>query len=128
LWIINQLKDANRTGTPWKDMAILYRSYYPVGQTIEKRLKAAGIPVSSKKEVKFTDDQDTIKLISVHSSKGLEFPVVAIPGVGSMNEDKFSTEAEVRLLYVAMTRATSRLIMTSHKDSPFTQKLQAAMS
>jgi hypothetical protein len=127
MWIINQLKDANRTGTPWKDMAILYRSYYPVGQTIEKKLKAAGIPVSSRKEVRFTDDQDTIKLISMHSSKGLEFPLVAIPGVGLMNEDEFSTEEEVRLLYVAMTRATSRLMMTSHQVSPFTQKLQTAI-
>jgi superfamily I DNA/RNA helicase len=127
MWIINQLKDANRTGTPWKDMAILYRSYYPVGQTIENKLKAAGIPVSSRKEVKFTDDQDTIKLISMHSSKGLEFPVVAIPGIGLMDAEKFPTEEEVRLLYVAMTRATSKLIMTSHQDTPFTQKLQTAI-
>lgn len=128
LWIINQLKEANHTGTPWREMAILYRSYYPVGQSIERRLKAAGIPVSSKKDVKFTDDQDTVKLITMHSSKGLEFPVVAIPGVGLMPDDKYETAEEVRLLYVAMTRATSRLMMTSHQDSPFTQKLQLAIS
>lgn len=127
LWIINQLKEANRTGTPWRDMAILYRSFYPVGQAVERRLKAAGIPVSSKKEVKFTEDQNTVKLITMHSSKGLEFPIVAIPGVGIRPDDKCTTEEEVRLLYVAMTRATSRLYMTSHKDSAFTQKLQQAI-
>jgi hypothetical protein len=128
LWIINQLKDSNRTGTPWKDMAILYRSYYPVGQAIERKLRAAGVPISIKKEVKFTDGQETVKLITMHSSKGLEFPLVIIPGVGLMNDEKYSTEDEVRLLYVAMTRATSRLMMTSHKDSPFTQKLQVAIN
>lgn len=128
LWIINQLKEANRTGTPWREMAILYRSYYPVGQTLERRLKAAGIPVSSKKDVKFTDDQDTVKLITMHSSKGLEFPIVAIPGVGLMPDDKYETAEEVRLLYVAMTRATSRLMMSSHQDSAFTQKLKFAIS
>lgn len=127
LWIINQLKEANRTGTPWRDMAILYRSYYPVGQAIQRRLNATGIPVSSKKEVKFSEDQDTVKLITMHSSKGLEFPIVAIPGVGIMPDDKCTTEEEVRLLYVAMTRATSRLYMTSHRDSAFTQKLQQAI-
>jgi superfamily I DNA/RNA helicase len=128
MWIINQLKEMNRAGTPWKDMAILYRSYYPVGQTLERKLKAAGIPVSGKKDIKFTDDQDTIKLVTMHSSKGLEFPVVAIPGVGLVPDDKSTPEEEVRLLYVAMTRATSRLMMTSHRDSPFTHKLQLAIS
>jgi hypothetical protein len=128
MWIINQLKDENRTGTPWKDMAILYRSYYPVGQTLERRLKAAGIPVSSKKAVRFTDDQDTVKLITMHSSKGLEFPIVAIPDIGLMPDEKCVSEEEVRLLYVAMTRATSRLMMTSHRDSLITQKLQLAIN
>ena len=127
-WIINQLKKENRSGTPWKDMAILYRSYYPVGQTLERRLKAAGIPVSSKKAVKFTDDQDTVKLITMHSSKGLEFPIVAIPDIGLMPDEKCVSEEEVRLLYVAMTRATSRLMMTSHRDSLITRKLQLAIS
>jgi len=127
LWIINQLKDANRNGTPWKDMAILYRNYYPVGQMLEKKLKSAGIPVSAKNEVKFTDDQDTVKMITMHSSKGLEFPIVAIPGVGLSHKDSSTPEEEVRLLYVAMTRATSRLMMTGHQDSQFTQKLQQAI-
>lgn len=127
-WIINQLKEEYRTGTPWKDMAILYRSYYPVGQSVERNLIAAGIPVSSKKEVRFTDDQDTVKLITMHSSKGLEFPIVAIPDIGLMPDEKCISEDEVRLLYVAMTRATSRLMMTSHRHSPFTQKLQLAIS
>jgi len=127
LWIINQFKEAHQSGTPWHEMAILYRSYYPVGQSIERRLKAAGIPVSSKKDVRFTEAQDTVKLITMHSSKGLEFPVVAIPGVGLMPDDKSTTEEEVRLLYVAMTRATSRLVMTSHQDSAFTEKLRVAV-
>ncbi|CAG9933151.1 3'-5' exonuclease [Candidatus Nitrotoga arctica] len=127
MWIISQLKEENRTGTPWKDMAILYRSYYPVGQTFERKLKAAGIPVSSKKEVRFTDDQDTVKLITIHSSKGLEFPIVFIPDIGLMPDENCVSEEEVRLLYVAMTRATSRLMMTSHRNSSFTQKLQLAI-
>lgn len=126
-WIINQLKEANRTGTPWNEMAILYRSYYPVGQTLERNIKAAGIPVSSRKEVQFSGAQDTVKLITMHSSKGLEFPLVVIPGVGLMPDDKTSVEEEVRLLYVGMTRATSRLMMTSHQDSIISKKLQQAI-
>ena len=127
LWIVNQLKKQNRNGTPWREMAILYRSYYPVGQALVNRLKFAGIPFSTKGDVKFTNDQDTVKLITMHSSKGLEFPIVVIPDVGYLPDEKCEISDEVRLLYVAMTRATSSLMMTSHRKSPFTEKLQAAI-
>ncbi len=128
LWIINQLKEANRNGTPWREMAILYRRYYPVGQAVEKRLRAAGIPVSTKRDVQFSIEQDTVKLITMHSSKGLEFPIVAIPGVGLLPDKSGESAEEVRLLYVAMTRATSRLMMTSHQVSSFTEQLHAAIA
>jgi superfamily I DNA/RNA helicase len=94
---------------------------------MENRLKAAGIPYSAKKNVKFTNEQDTVKLITMHSSKGLEFPLVFIPDVGYLPDEKCEIADEVRLLYVAMTRATSSLMMTSHLNSPFTQKLQSAI-
>jgi ATP-dependent exoDNAse (exonuclease V) beta subunit len=47
-------------------------------EEVAKKLKSAGIPVRWQKEVQFSDDQDTVKLITMHSSKGLEFPLVAI--------------------------------------------------
>lgn len=125
-WIINQLKEANRMGTPWKDMAVLYRNYDPVGKLMNQKLKSAGVPFSWQKEVKFTNGQDTVKLITMHSSKGLEFPFVAIPGLGLMPDKDAAVEDEARLLYVAMTRATSQLVMSCDRESAFTKRLQAA--
>lgn len=125
-WIINQLKEANRMGTPWKDMAVLYRNYDPVGKLMNQKLKSAGVPVSWQKEVKFTNGQDTVKLITMHSSKGLEFPFVAIPGLGLMPDKDAAVEDEARLLYVAMTRATSQLVMSCDRESVFTKRLQVA--
>ena len=68
-------------------------------------------------------DSDTVKLITMHSIKGLEFPVVCIIGLneGVMpylpNNDKqakFDEEINGRkLLYVGMTRATEVLYLTS---------------
>lgn len=52
-----------------------------------------------------------MKLISFHSSKGLEFPLVAIPAVPIDATDV--PPDEQRLLYVAMTRATQSLIVTA---------------
>lgn len=108
VWLAEQLKASHRTGTPWRDMAVLYRHWEPVGKTVNSVFRLAGIPLTWKDNIRFSDKQDTVKLLPFHSGKGLEFPLVAIPGVDTVNAD----EDEARLLYVAMTRATERLLVT----------------
>ena len=65
------------------------------------------------------DDQQRVSLMTIHSAKGLEFPVVFVVGleenifpsplsVGSMRQ----LEEERRLLYVAITRAEKHCILT----------------
>ena len=51
-------------------------------------------------------------------------PTVATCGVGSLGLDEERVEDEAKLLYVAMTRATENLLITSSKSFPFTEKLQ----
>ncbi|MEH1788759.1 3'-5' exonuclease [Nostoc sp.] len=70
----------------------------------------------------------------MHSSIGLEFPVVLIPGIGFMPNQHNTPEEEARLLYVAMTRAIEQLIMTCvgvarrrHRSSEFTNRLESAL-
>ncbi len=80
--------------------------------------------------------EQSIKLITMHSSKGLEFSVVFIPGIGYM-PDQYghgTPEEEARLLYVAMTRGIDQLIMTCvgiahrrHRSSEFTTRLETAL-
>ncbi len=110
-YIIEQFKAAHRDGTAWKDMAILYRNWNPVGKVINDAFTAAGIPITGHKNIEFGDKQDTVKLITFHSSKGLEFPLVAIPSASIPSGEEVATEEEARLLYVAMTRATKELLV-----------------
>ncbi len=110
-YIAEQFKAAHKDGTPWKDMAILYRHWVPVGKAVNEVLQKAGIPYSWKDKIEFGGKQDTVKLLPFHSSKGLEFPVVAIPGADMGTDEKKMDEEEARLLYVAMTRATRELIV-----------------
>ncbi len=67
-----------------------------------------------------SDQAESVKLMTMHSAKGLEFPVVFLPGLedglfpGSRafdSEDQM--EEERRLCYVGMTRAKELLFLTS---------------
>lgn len=64
----------------------------------------------------------------MHSSKGLEFPLVGLPGLGAALKEDEELEDETRLLYVAMTRATHELVMTYGGVTAHIQKLQKAMT
>ena len=44
-------------------------------------------------------------------SQGLEFPVVALPGLGHMPAKGEDEQEAVRVFYVAATRATQRLVI-----------------
>jgi len=76
--------------------------------------------VSLVSEIDIVDNtRNVVSLLTVHTSKGLEFPVVFVTGC---EEDifplanKFSTDATVpeerRLFYVAVTRAQSKVFLT----------------
>jgi hypothetical protein len=87
----------------------------PVGKTVRTELRLAGIPLTWKKDVTFAESQDTVKLLPFHSSKGLEYPIVVIPGAGLLPTPADASQDEARLLYVAMTRATAQLIVTGRR-------------
>ncbi|MEC5214121.1 ATP-dependent exoDNAse (exonuclease V) beta subunit [Polaromonas sp. CG_9.5] len=72
-----------------------------------------------KRSGDYNPGADAIKVMTTKISKGLEFPVVALPRVGHMparGEDE--TEA-ARVFYVAATRATQKLLVTVGGDSGF---------
>lgn len=68
---------------------------------------------------KLEEQTDTVVLMTMHSAKGLEFPVVFVigveegifPGVRSMDSEE-DMEEERRLAYVAVTRAKQKLYLT----------------
>lgn len=67
--------------------------------------------------------EDASKIMIMRVSIGLEFPVVAIPGIGQMPSPSEDEKEEVRLFYVAATRATQKLILSMSGESAFAGKL-----
>lgn len=125
--IAQVLRDENRTGTPWSQMAVLYR-YWDMANQITSVLARQGIPFECPQATKrFTPRSDSVKVVTMHSSKGLEFPLVCIPGVGMPHKNEETPEEEARLLYVAMTRATRQLVVTHGHGSRFAGQLCSAL-
>lgn len=73
--------------------------------------------------------EETIKVLTIHSAKGLEFPVVFILGLhnGTLpttfktiddEESELAIERERILLYVGITRAAEMLYLVTSKENP----------
>lgn len=113
-------------GTAWGDMAVLCRDF-TVMDVCARALAQRHLPHQVRKRSgDFKPAQDAIRLMSMKVSKGLEFPLVALPGVGSMPAAGEDEKEEARLFYVAATRATERLIITLSGNGAFGQRLGAA--
>jgi superfamily I DNA/RNA helicase len=77
----------------------------------------------------YEPDQETVKLLTLHAAKGLEFPIVIIAGceanllpLSLLKESDL--EEERRLFYVGLTRAKEKIILTwAQKRTLFGQKL-----
>jgi superfamily I DNA/RNA helicase len=129
-YVAKELKSLNDEGRPWKDMAVVYRHGF-VGKEVTERLRAVGVPVewiSEGQAARYNPSVDSVKIVTMHRSKGLEFPVVAIPGLGYMPSKDRDAKEEARLLYVAMTRAMDTLFMTCHKATPFVTRIKQAQA
>lgn len=128
-FIAKRLIDGNRTGTAWSDMAVVYR-HYKIGKEVADILAKRGIPFQwpqDKRDV-YSPTHNSVKLLTMHSSKGLEFPLVFIPGIGAELTGDDNVQDEARLIYVAMTRATHELVMTHSKASLVAEKMEKAMN
>lgn len=90
-------------------------------------LRQRGLPHQLRKRSgDFDPGKDCITILTMHASKGLEFPVVALPGVGHMPGAEDDEAEEARLFYVAATRATQSLYITLSGSGKFGQRLAPA--
>jgi ATP-dependent exoDNAse (exonuclease V) beta subunit len=71
----------------------------------------------------FNPNANAIQIMTMKVSKGLEFPVVALPGVGHMPAPGEDEMDAARVFYVAATRATQKLVMGVGGDGGFGKRL-----
>jgi superfamily I DNA/RNA helicase len=126
--IADVLASAHEEGFAWGDMAVLCRKQAQLDE-VGRVLKARKLPHKVRKSSgDFDPLANTIKVMTMHVSKGLEFPVVALCGVGQMPGAGEDEKEEARLFYVAATRATQKLIIAADGQSQLAQELLAGYS
>jgi DNA helicase-2/ATP-dependent DNA helicase PcrA len=88
------------------------------GKTIQEFLEETSLEQAQDN----IQDTNSVKVMTVHASKGLEYPIVFISGIedgifpsGRAFEDIEQMEEERRLFYVAITRAKEHVYLTMSK-------------
>lgn len=124
VWIWNQKK------VPWSDIALLTTNKFQ-GQEVAQQFKQVGIPyilLEDKASKKAYDPSGgKITILTIHSSKGLEFPRVIMMGLGQIGKAKDRLQQDARLLYVGMTRAQDCLLMTASQENEFCRRIQSVI-
>ncbi|AVP58931.1 DNA helicase II [Pulveribacter suum] len=108
------LQGAYTDGFAWGDMAVLCRDA-KARDLCARTLARRGLPVQNRLRAGVYDPlANAVKVMTMKVSKGLEFPVVAlVEGEAGPSPEPEQAAVEARVRYVAATRATHRLFLTT---------------
>jgi hypothetical protein len=111
-------------GYEWAQIAVLYPEHW-IGEQFARALVKQGVPVDVAKanNNRVSKRKSAVRLLSMHTAKGLEFPCVAIGGLGLVGRHGEPIEDCVRLTYVAVTRATHEALLTYSTASQLVERL-----
>ena len=130
-WIADQIMTYHERGKRrWSDICVTYRDKEQKAP-LAAAFKRARIPFrlyqSPEEKDQFDDRENVVKVLTMHSCKGLEFPVVIISGACDLPREDEDMANEARLLYIAMTRARETLVITGHREKGFVLDLKNAV-
>lgn len=98
-------------------LASRYNDIEP-SEAVEQLLESAALQ-SDQDELKEKEEQNAVRLMTIHAAKGLEFAYVFITGLEEglfpherLDDGRTDQEEERRLFYVALTRAEKKIFLT----------------
>jgi len=142
LIIANHIKEwAAELKMPTTFAAVLVRHGGKEANQLVKWLREEGLKAEFVKSGELDLRRQRVRVMTIHTAKGLEFPMVCVPGLdhGAFpSPDRAAVDAEdeadlerheARLLHVAMTRAMRRLLVTydAGNPSPFVRLFDPAL-
>ena len=128
--IADRIARALAEGAAPSDCAILCRTK-ALMSPIERALVERGIPVQSMGSAafrRFDWQRASVKLVTLHSAKGLEFAQVVVAGLQALPHKGHAIDDELRLLYVGMTRATRELTLSACGESVMVARVRDSLA
>ena len=125
-YIIEEIQNNLSSKYDYKDIAIIARLSNQLDD-IKEILEAKGLKCELINREGANFDSKSIKLLTMHSAKGIEFKVVFIIGLNNTvipyyssnyKEEQNDEIGEKKLLYVGMTRSTELLYLISSSEKP----------
>ena len=118
-YIVQEIETLSTAGYEWDEIAVIHRDSKFL-HNLASRLRVQAVPAQVVRGININLASSDVKLLTLHSSKGLEFSVVFVAGVDRLQPRPGLTAEELalaiaeerRLLYVGMTRARERLYIT----------------
>lgn len=131
--IASRIRDASAQGADPNDFAVLCHTNQ-LATLIAGQLQRRSLPVllaDDRHRRELFDGKPSVKVMTLHSSKGLEFDSVFIPGLCEITNDAGGNEErktlQVRLIYVGMTRALRQLNLLHHGESEIVDRLRGVL-
>jgi superfamily I DNA/RNA helicase len=126
-FVAERIAELRAAGRSLNDIVIAARVAYPL-RVLQEVLQKHGIRAVHLKEAgRAPAGDEFVRLTTLHSSKGLEFPVVFLIGLNLLDAREAALADELRLLYVGMTRATQELYLSASADSPIVEQVEASL-
>lgn len=127
--IADKIRQAQARGRSLDDVAVICHRNDQCDR-VARQLQRHGIAhrqPNARGKSELFEGAPSVKLLTMHSSKGLEFGLVCIPAVCGLPRRQETALDDARLLYVAMTRALETLVITHHGTSVFTDRLRESL-
>jgi hypothetical protein len=110
----------------WGDMAVLCPTQFSAQRLIEL-LNEQGIPAVTsflpEDKKRYSHRENVVHLLTFQSSKGLEFPFVAVMNASFVHKNAEDEAEAIPALYVAFTRATRELLVTFYRENSISRHM-----
>jgi hypothetical protein len=126
--VVEKVNELRAEARRLRDIVVIGRQWWPL-EKLRGLLVDAGIPaVLTKERSREEKHDDAVTLTTLHSSKGLEFPVVLLVTLHLLDAREEQFADEIRLLYVGMTRATHELHLSASGLNPIVDSIDQAVA
>lgn len=124
--VVAWLKAQHAVAGRWGDMAVLCPTRYSANKLtglLEQHQIPTAICFTPEDKKAYSHRDNVVHLMTFQSSKGLEFPYVAVINASFVHKAAEDESEAIPALYVAFTRATRSLLVTCYKANSISRQL-----